>query len=132
MQSMYITITTIIFGLPTGQHTVQTQLTLPGARLRVRELIAQKIRQEIADYTAQQRPGLSGEYLSPEALIRAEVQSFVPGETDAEVARAQQAFAARDYMIVIDNHRVCDPDELLSLRPASHIEFIKILPLVGG
>ena len=129
---MQITVTTIIFGLPTGQHTVQTHLTLSVERLRVRELIAQKVQQEIVEYTAQQRPGLSGEYLSPEALIRAEAHSFVPGEARLEVTRAQQAFARRDYMIVIDNRRVFDSDEMLSLRPGSRIEFIKILPLVGG
>ena len=49
-----------------------------------------------------------------------------------EVARAQQAFSARAYMIVVDNQRVWEPDTLLTLRPETQVEFIKILPLVGG
>ncbi len=130
---MQITITTIIFGLPTGQHTVHTCLTLPTNTLSLRDLIAHKIRQEIIAYTAHRRPGLSGEYFTPEELIRAEMPAaLVPGEVDTEIARAQRAFAARDYMIVIDNQRIDDPDAAIILHPQTEVEFIKILPLVGG
>jgi hypothetical protein len=130
---MQIIVTTIIFGLPTGQRTVQTCLSLPEAILTVRELIAHKVRQEIAEYTAGKRPGLSGEYLSPEALIRAETpETFVPGEIHTEIAQAQQVFAARDFMIVVDNRRLFDPEEVVTLQPDTQVEFIKILPLVGG
>ena len=57
-----------------------------------------------------------------------------PACSDAreEVERAQRAFAAREFMVVIDNQRVCDPDEVLSLNPDTRVEFIKILPMVGG
>ena len=78
---MYLTVTTIIFGLPTGQRTVQTCLALPTATPTVRQLIAGKVRQEIREIAAQQRPGLSGEYLAPEDLIRAPTPAaLVPGE----------------------------------------------------
>ena len=130
---MQLTVTTLIFGLPTGQRTVQTRLTLPTATLTVRQLIACKVRQEVADYAAHQRPGLSGEYLSAEALLRAEApEALVPGAAHTEIARAQRAFAARDYMIVIDNHRLVDAEEMVTLHPQTRVEFIKILPLVGG
>jgi len=35
-------------------------------------------------------------------------------------------------MIVVDNQRVWAPDTLLTLGPETQVEFIKILPLVGG
>jgi len=130
---MQITVTTLIFGLPTGRRTVQTCLCLPVPTLTVRELIAHKVRQEIAAYTAHARPGWSGEYYSAAALIRAKTpEALVPGEVDVEVAQAQQAFAERDFMIVIDNRRVLDPGTVLTLQPDTRVEFIKILPLVGG
>ncbi|HEY7496495.1 MAG TPA: hypothetical protein VIH59_36010 [Candidatus Tectomicrobia bacterium] len=129
---MQLTITTIIFGLPTGQRVLHTRLTLPVPTLPVRELIAHKVRQEVAEYLAHQRSGLSGEYLAPELLVRAAPAAFVPGAVDAEIARAQGAFTARDYMIVVDNRRVFDAEELVVLCPETQIEFIKILPLVGG
>jgi hypothetical protein len=131
---MQITVTTIIFGLPTGQRTSHVCLTLPTTRLPVRELIACKIRQEVEECLTHQRPGLSGEYLTPEELLLAAgpAASVMPGAVADEVMRAQQAFAARAYMIVVDNRRIWTPDEELTLHAKTQVEFIKILPLVGG
>jgi hypothetical protein len=128
---MQCTVTTIIFGLPTGQRLSHVRLALPAARLAVRELIAHKVRQEVEECLTQRRPGLSGEYLSPEELLGAG-SSATPGPVGDEIIRAQQAFAARAYMIVVDNRRVWDLEDMLTLGPTTQVEFIKILPLVGG
>ena len=128
---MQLTVTTIIFGLPTGQRLSHVQLALPAARLVVRELIAHKVRQEVEECLAHQRSGLSGEYLSPEELLGARPNA-TPGAVGDEVARAQQAFAARAYMIVINNRRVWGLEDMLTLDATTPVEFIKILPLVGG
>jgi hypothetical protein len=130
---MQITITTIIFGLPTGQRTIQTRLTLPAATLQVRDLIAHKIRQEVAECAAHQRAGLSGEHLPPETLVTAKApEALAPATAETEIYSAQRAFAAQAFMIVIDNRRVFDPDQVVTLSSDTRIEFIKILPLVGG
>ena len=131
---MQLTVTTIIFGLPTGQRTSHVCLTLPTTTLAVRELIACKIRQEVEECLAHQRPGLSGEYLTPEELLQAAgpAASVMPGAVTDEVIRAQQAFAARAYMIVVDNRRIWMPNEEFTLHAKTQVEFIKILPLVGG
>jgi len=128
---MQLTVTTIIFGLPTGQRLSHLRLALPAARLAVRELIAHKVQQEVEECLTHQRSELSGEYLSPEELLRA-VPSATPGTVGDEIARAQQAFAARVYMIVVDNRRVWELADVLTLDPTTQVEFIKILPLVGG
>jgi hypothetical protein len=131
---MQLTVTTIIFGLPTGQRLSQVFLTLSTATLVVEELIAHKVRQEVEECLAHQRSGLSGEYLSPEELLRATgpTASIMPGAVADEIRRAQQAFAARAYMIVVDNRRVWTSDAVLTLHAQTQVEFIKILPLVGG
>jgi hypothetical protein len=129
---MQVTVTTIIFGLPEGQRLRRTQLTVP-ASLTVRELIRRKVAQEVVEYLDHTRAGLSGEYLSPEALIKAQTpEALAPGAVAVEIVRAQQAFTARDYMIVIDDHRIVDADAVVTLSPTTRVEFIKILPLVGG
>jgi hypothetical protein len=131
---MQLTVTTIIFGLPTGQRTSHVCLTLPTDRLTVRELIAYKVRQEVEEVRTHQRPDVSGEYLTPEELLGVTTSASrgVTGTVLDEIARAQQAFTARAYMIVVDNQRVWEPDTRLTLRPETPVEFIKILPLVGG
>lgn len=129
---MQMTVTTIIFGLPEGQRRVHTQLTVPPT-LTVRELIRYKVEQEVADYLAHVRPGISGEYRSAEVLIKARPpEALVPEAVAVEMVHAQQAFAARDYMIVVDDQRIMDADTVVTLSPQTRVEFIKILPLVGG
>jgi len=131
---MQFKVTTIIFGLPTGQRISHVCLTLPVATLTVQELIAYKVRQEVEEFFTHQRPDVSGEYLTPEELlgVTPSASRRVTGPALDEIGRAQQAFTARAYMIVVDNQRVWEPDTLLTLRPATQVEFIKILPLVGG
>lgn len=128
---MQLTVTTIIFGLPTGQRLSHVQLTLPAVRLTVRELIAHKVRREVEEYLTHQRAGLSGEYLAPEELLGTGARA-TPGSVGDEILRAQRAFAARAYMIVVNNRRVWDLEDTLTLHPTTQVEFIKILPLVGG
>ena len=127
---MRLTVTTHIFGLPSGQRTVPVSVAVP-AGLSVRDLIARKIEQEWTEYAERRRPGLSGEAFSPEELLGAAPLAFC-SDARAEVERAQQAFAARAFMVVVDNQRVCDPDEVLVLNLHTRVEFIKILPMVGG
>jgi hypothetical protein len=131
---MQLTVTTIIFGLPTGQRISHVGLTLPAATLAVHELIAHKVRQEVEEFLTHQRSGVSGEYWSPEELLGATTRAsgVVPGAVIDEIIRAQQAFAARAYMIVVDNHRIWTPEVVLTLTSKTQVEFIKILPLVGG
>ena len=131
---MQLTVTTIIFGLPTGQRTSHVCLTLPVATLTIQELIAYKVRQEVEEVFTHQRSDLSGEYRTPEELLGVTLPALrgVTGTALDEIARAQQAFSARAYMIVVDNQRVWEPDTLLTIHPETQVEFIKILPLVGG
>ena len=130
---IYLAVTTIVFGLPQGQWSSQVDLCLPAPTLSLRDLIAYKIAREVAEVEAGQRPGLSGEHLSPETLISATAPgALLPGTVEDEIERAQQAFALRAYMIVMDDRRLLDPEAQLTVSPSSCIEFIKILPLVGG
>ena len=97
----------------------------------MRDLIARKIEQEWTECADRQRSGLSGEAFSCEELLGAAPLAFC-SDAREEVERAQQAFAARAFMVVVDNRRVCDPDEVLVVSPHTRVEFIKILPMVGG
>ena len=128
---MRLTVTTHIFGLPSGQRTVPVSVAVPPAGLSVRDLIARKIEQEWTEYVEWRRPGLSGEAFSSEELL-GDAPLALCSDAGQEVERAQQAFAARAFMVVVDNQRVCDPDDILVVSPHTRVEFIKILPMVGG
>ncbi len=128
---MQVTVTTIVFGLPQGQRTSQVTVSLSAPTLTLHDLIARKVEQEVSEILAHQRPGPSGEYLSAETLILA-TGALKPGAVADEIQLAQAAFAARDFMIAIDDRQVWDADTIVHIRPETQIEFIKILPLVGG
>ena len=128
---MRLTVTTHIFGLPSGQRTVPVSVAVPPVGLSVRELIARKIEQEWTECAERRRPGLSGEAFSSEELLGA-APLALRSDAREEVERAQRAFSAREFMIVVDNQRVCDPDEILVVNSDTCVEFIKILPMVGG
>jgi hypothetical protein len=130
---MQVTVTTIVFGLPQGQRTSQMTVSLPTLALTLHDLIAYKVGQEVLEIHSHLRSGLSGEYLTPEALILApSPDTLTPGLVEDEIQQAQQAFAARHFMIVIDGRQVWDASAMVDLQPGTRIEFIKILPLVGG
>ena len=128
---MRLTVITHIFGLPAGQRTVLVSVAVPPAGLSVRDLISRKIEQEFSECIDQKRSGLSGEAFSSEELLGA-APLAAHGDAGREVERAQQAFAARQFMVVIDDQRVGDADEVLVVNPETRVEFIKILPMVGG
>lgn len=128
---MRLTVMTHVFGMPDGQRSVPVSVTVPPQGLNVRDLISRKIRQEITECVEGKRSGLSGETLSEEELLGG---APLPVHADAgkEVDRAHKAFAARGFMVVIDDRRVADCDDVLPVSPDSRVEFIKILPMVGG
>lgn len=128
---MRLTVVTHIFGLPGGQLTVPVSVTVPPGGLSVRDLICRKIEQEFAECAARKRASLCGEAFSPEELL-GPAPLAVHGDAGGEVERARQAFAAREFMVVVDDRRVCDPDRMLAVSPDTRVEFIKILPMVGG
>ena len=128
---MRLTVVTHIFGLPAGQISVPVSVTVPPWGLSVRDLICRKIEQEFAECAGRKRPGLCGEAFSPEELLGT-APLAVHGDAGREVERAQRAFAARGFMVVVDDRRVDDPDQTLSVSPDTRVEFIKILPMVGG
>lgn len=128
---MRLTVVTHIFGLPAGQRSVPVSVAVPPGGLSVRDLISRKIEQEFAECVDRKRAGLSGEAFSSEELLGS--APLAPhGDAGREVERAQRAFAARGFMVVIDDQRVGDPDEVLAVKPGTRVEFIKILPMVGG
>ena len=128
---MRLTVMTHIFGLPSGQRTVPVSVTVPWEGLSLRELISRKIEQEFSECVERKRASLSGEAFSSEELLGL-APLVMHVDAGSEVERAQQAFAAREFMVVVDDQRVEDLDDVLVLNPGTRVEFIKILPMVGG
>lgn len=108
---------------------------LPEARVSVRELIRQRVCQEVEAYNRQHgnifhglvQPGdaertLNGYRLSKQRLLNAE----------AQVQKATQAFESNGFIVLVDDHQAESLDQVIELTPESQVTFLKLLPLVGG
>lgn len=114
----------------------------PRPRLLLRDLIAQKVRVEVERLREghnRQRPlPLSLRYLTSEDVpwagggaVERPAPPRVP-EPDEEIERALDAFREGRLFVLVDGSRLDDLDEIVELTPKTRIQFIRILPLVGG
>lgn len=106
-------------------------------RLSLREIIAEKVRAEVERAKAKQVEYLSTRYLTDEDLSWARGGARPRTERQAvsverEIERALEAFAERRYFVMIDGRRLSDLEEMVTLTPETKIQFVRILPLVGG
>jgi hypothetical protein len=101
--------------------------------LTVQELIRLKVEEEIrrlvAMETLDRHPGR--EYRNIEAG-----ETSAPGlaglDPEAEVRKAQQAFASGRFLILVNGRRYTRLDEQLTLAPQTTVKFIRLMPLTGG
>ncbi|GHA66913.1 hypothetical protein ACIQRS_29280 [Streptomyces termitum] len=86
-----------------GARTASVPLTVPEERLPLRELIARRVALETG----------------PE------------GYEDA-LAQALAAFARNGFLVLVGDRQIEDPDETVTVGPATEVVFLKLVPLVGG
>jgi hypothetical protein len=114
-------------------------VAFPEPRLPLRSIIALKVQVEVerANRRRDVQLPLSVRYLTDDELLPGHGGTIGSArrreiDRDAEVARALKAFGDRRYFVVLDGHRLEDLDEVVTLTPATKLQFIRVLPLVGG
>ncbi len=104
--------------------------------LPLRDVIAEKVRAEVARAAEEQTMPLSTRYLVEEdlATVRGGAMLFAPPRVrpEHEIERALDAFRQGRYFVIVDGERVDNLDTVLTLQPRTTIDFLRVLPLVGG
>ncbi len=107
-----------------------------GETLTVRDLIRLKVEEEARQLAAfealdQHEPPLKlgREYNDPGAPVS---RPRCPLEVEAEVSKAQKAFAAGRFLILVNGQRYTRLDEPIVLTPQATVKFIRLMPLTGG
>lgn len=96
--------------------------------ISVGELIRLKVEEEIRRRAAMGAlDGLGREYQDVEAI-----RLRRPVDPPAEVLKAQQAFAAGHFLILVNGRRYTQLDEQVTLTPKTTVKFIRLMPLTGG
>lgn len=126
---------TILDETATGSILSRLEVEINQEMLTVRELIARRVHNEVADYNARQtgtfqglvQPTeservLNGYRLRPTKLIDAEQQTY----------RALEAFQNNGFFLLVNDRQVESLDEEVWLGAGATASFVKLTPLVGG
>ena len=126
---------TILDETAAGSILSRLEVEINQEMLTVRELIARRVHNEVADYNARQtgtfqglvQPTeservLNGYRLRPTKLIDAEQQTY----------RALEAFQNNGFFLLVNDRQVESLDEEVWLGAGATASFVKLTPLVGG
>lgn len=125
-------------------------LELLNETVKVGDLIAGTVEEQIRDLLVTRKMDidraqriLERQYLTDEDIREQAAHGFVHTPTQQEshpldvnipreVAKAQQAFEKKTYLIVVDGYQPDTLDEELQLTSTSKVTFLRMTPLVGG
>lgn len=103
--------------------------------ITVRELIRERVYQEVKDYNTGVGESFRGlvQPTDSEATPRGfKLKTRREVGWELQFERACDAFEQRRVLVLIDDHQAQSLDERLTLRPDTTVSFIKLVPLVGG
>lgn len=122
----------------TGDAVHAFQLEFPSERITIRELIRERVYQEVSDYNfrSKQAGGLFRGLVQPTDTERTLNGFKVPKNREidwqAQFARALDAFGRNGFFILVDDRQAATLDETFVIGPRTQVSFVKLTPLVGG
>ena len=119
-----------------GKATASFILELDTRRLTARDLIRQRVRQEVAKFNAKQLPGIFQGLIQPTdtetELNGYRLRKFRTLDWERQFEAAIKSFEANGFFMLVDGKQVETLEEELELHSTSKVQFIKLVPLVGG
>jgi hypothetical protein len=120
-------------GLGKTEHTFTVHVS--GEKISIRELIRQRITQEVDHYNKSQ-PAVFRMLIQPNNTektlngFKFQKPRFIDPLVQYE--KAIEAFEGNGFVILVDDHQVEDLDTEIALHPETSVTFLKLIPLVGG
>ena len=99
--------------------------------LTVRELIQQRIKQEVQNYNnnVQQVTQLLIKPLDIEQQLNKKKRKIDP---ETQIKKALQAFQQNGFFILVDEQQVESLEQTIIIMPDTEVSFFRLVPLVGG
>ena len=125
-----------IFDAPLhGERTVAGGISLDAGPVTLRDLVRGRLQQEVERYN-QALPetfhGLVQPEESEQILNGFRMKTKRPLDWEAQCHRAYSSFGKNGFLVLVDGRQVTELDSRLDLHEDSEIDFIKLVPLVGG
>lgn len=119
--------------LGTTEHTFTVHVS--GEIISIRELIRQRVYQEVEDFNNRQ-PAVFRMLVQPNEAERT-LNGFKfhkPRLVDpaTQYEKAIEAFVGNGFIVLVDDRQVESLDTEIALHPETSVTFLKLVPLVGG
>jgi hypothetical protein len=127
---------TIVDENASGKVLREFVLELLGAAISARQLIEQRVRDEVERYNSSPRTGVFHGLVQPtdaEAELngyRLRASKLV--DPEAQCAKALRAFEGNGFLLLVGDRQVESLEELIPLTDETRVSFVKLVPLVGG
>jgi hypothetical protein len=118
-----------------GEKTPRLTLDFAAQRITVRDLIRDRVYQEVRDYNQSQPEyfrGLVQPIDSEQVLNGYKLPQRRLIDWEKQYEKAVQAFQNNGFIILVNDHQAEDLDEEIELIEDLPISFLRLIPLVGG
>jgi hypothetical protein len=123
--------------LPARDHATSpaASLEIDASRATLRDLLRQRVRQEVERYNSALPETFQG-LVQPEESERV-LNGYRPKvrrplDWEAQFRQACLSFDKNGFLVLVDEQQVMELDEPLTLLPETRVQFVKLVPLVGG
>lgn len=118
-----------------GTRSKSESITLPQSAMTMRELIRSRLQQEVERYNStlpEVFRGLVQPEQSEQILNGFRMKVNRPLDWQVQYQRACSSFENNGFLVLVDGNQVCELDESIQLRANSEVQFVKLVPLIGG
>ena len=114
-------------------YVITINLTAP--RLTARDLIRERVRQEVEDFNNRQ-PELFNGLVQPTDTERTlngfKFRQKRTLDWEEQFEKAIEGFHRNAFILLVDETQIEDLDQIITLSPETSVTFLKLVPLVGG
>jgi hypothetical protein len=132
------TVLTIRDETTAGSETNRFTLEFPTERITIRDLIRERVYQEVQDYNREKAHAggtFRGLVQPTEAEVALNGYTVKPGrEIDwkSQFAKACEAFSNRRVLVLVGDRQATELEEEIELGRGAEVTFLRLVPLVGG
>ena len=118
-----------------GSHSSERLVTVASTQTTPRELIRNRVREEVERHNQSLSEIFCG-LVQPEESERIlngfRMKTRWPLDWQVQFERACSSFEKNGFILVVDGRQATDLNDRIELRVDSEVQFIKLVPLVGG
>jgi hypothetical protein len=118
-----------------GKILQEVNVNFSSETVTVKDVIEARVRSEVENYN-KKLPDYFNGLIEPNDAERTlngfKQRSKKPIDAEKQVYVALDAFQKNGFFVLVDSKQCNSLEENVTLRPGTHISFVKLTPLVGG